>query len=86
LRCSSFPEAGAGKLLLSGGNDGRVVLQTWTKSLPTGSIFRESDDSRGVEGWSIEHGRKVNCVAMSENLDRVFVADVSKVLSVYSVS
>lgn len=87
VRRRSFPEGGEGKLLLSGGNDGKVKLQEWTRDLPAGSLFREGEglDGGGGGGWCVEHGQKVNCVAAPGNLDRVFVAGVSKTVSVYSV-
>ena len=83
--CRSFPEAGAGRLLLSGGNDGKVQLQSWTQNLPAGSVFRETSDGHGGSEFCIEHGQKVNCVAAPGSMDKIFVAGVSNFVSVYAV-
>lgn len=74
-------------LLLSGGNDGRVILQSWSAP-PDVSML----DSLGAPQTELEllaglqHGRKINAVrALGGELSCVCVADVSKTISIYSM-
>lgn len=69
-------------MLCSGGNDGKVLLQDWTRGLPDGSRY-SSSVNRLTENISIPHGRKTNSVATLGNLDTILVADVTRTVAVY---
>ena len=80
----SFPEAGGGKLALSGGNDGRILLQDCTTAAEPATRSSSSIDWPGQ--LELRHGRKINCIAsLSSSLRQLCVADVTRTLSIYTL-
>jgi len=58
------------RCLVSGGNDGKVVLWNWREC---------------TVAWSHKHGKKINWTATTEGAqDNIVVADTSSHLSLYS--
>lgn len=75
-------------MVLSGGNDGKVVLQRWDNKLELASQYRSRPDEGPKEAKEVTlpHGRKINYIATDERSPvNVYVADVSKRISVYSL-
>ena len=80
----SFPEAGGGRLTLSGGNDGGILLQDWTTAAEPTTQSSSSIDWPGQ--LELRHERKINCIAsLSSSLQQLYVADVTRTLSVYTL-
>lgn len=69
-RCRQFLEANA-RNVISGGNDRQLQLWSW-----------QASNASVVASWQLK--RKVNAIALQGDL--VFVADTSKVISVYALS
>lgn len=86
----AFHRASGGRLILSGGNDARVLLWDWSSALPDGSPWRlHLESSGGGQGavTCIKHGRKVNAVASTASgALNTFVADTSRTIKVYNVT
>lgn len=69
------------KHLLSGGNDGKVVLWNWMQSFAD----PEPDPNESVLEWSHKHGQKINWTATTTtSSENILVADTSNCVSVYS--
>lgn len=88
--CSAFHEASGGRLLLSGGNDARVILWDWSAGLPADSPWQAHAQAAGHEGSAdvtcIAHGRKVNCVTShASGALNTFVTDVSRSIKAYNL-
>jgi hypothetical protein len=88
-RC--FPGTGDGSHLLSGGNDGKVVLWNWSADLPIDTYWGAKFNLSQAEPSSqclatIEHGKKINCLATSSLYPgQIYVADVGKRISIYNL-
>lgn len=84
--CRCFSPAGQGQTILSGGNDGKIVLQHWAKQTPAtnshGDLALASPDDQMCIG--LLHGRKVNYLASElSSAAELYVADVSKHVTIY---
>lgn len=84
--CRSLPAAGKGRSLLSGGNDGKIRLQTWNDERESGHHSTELSEGQGCSDLAVTHGRKINFLACNmTDLSRIYVADVSKHVSMYNI-
>ena len=74
-----------GRELLSGGNDGRVILQSWPDKVegPFPQEWHATDDEPNQKDLTLLHGRKVNHLASRGS--HIFVADISKQISMYAI-
>lgn len=86
--CRCLPDANSASLIISGGNDGRVIVQNWTEGPAENSVHRcqQSESRQKPVEFKIHHGRKVNSLACNQGtLSSLYVADVSKRISVYNL-
>ena len=75
-------------MVISGGNDGKIVLQTWDKKLEHSSSYRcrPQKETAPAADLTLVHRRKINCIATGERTPtHIFVADVSKGISIYHI-
>ena len=73
-----FAEYSADRHLISGGNDGRLVVWNW---------LQDAEGAEDLVSWSGSHGSKVNWTAtLPGSSENVLVADTSNKVSVYTAS